>query len=251
MKVSLSGLKGYATLSLAALMVGTASGQVPGAGTPAGMNAAMTRLFGDIKGFSAQTELRVMDGSQAEIVSMPMKFALLDQKIRIETDAAEVKNKSMPAGMTEALKRWGLARVVSLIRPDKGLVYVLYPDQKALLRFPLPDDGVSGAPKITKTPLGKETVAGHPCTKNKVVISGGQSQAVEATTWEASDLKGFPVQIETKDGGNTSVMRFRDIQLAKPDPAQFYPPAGYTVYRNQDELGQAIQKKAEGGKEAK
>ena len=212
------------------------------------MNAAMIRLFGDIKGFSAQAELQVLDSSQVEIITMPMKFALLDQKFRIETDAARVKNKNMPTGMTNALKRWGLARVVSLIRPDKGLVYVIYPDQKALLRFPLPDDGGSATPKITRTAVGKELIAGHPCTKNKVVITAGHGQPVEATTWEASDLKGFPVQIQTQERGNTSLMRFRDIQLAKPEAAQFEPPSGYTEYSDQEELGRAIEKKVGGGK---
>src|SRR5512146_1655306 len=117
MKISFVGTKGCAALGLALLLGGSAMAQVPGAGTPAGMNAALTKLFGNVKGFTAQAELRVLDASEVETVRMPMRFALLDQKIRIETDASQVKNKNIPAGMTEALKRWGLARVVSLIRP--------------------------------------------------------------------------------------------------------------------------------------
>ena len=42
---------------------------------------------------------------------------------------------------------------------------------------------------------------------------------LQATTWNATDLKDFPIQIEIKENGNTTIMHFMNVNLAKPDPA--------------------------------
>jgi len=181
-------------LAVVSLAGFSALAQVPGVGGPS-LGPAMTKLFGDIPGFSAKANVQVLDNSQKEMVSMPMDFALLDKKIRVDIDMSLAKNASMPPGAAEQLKQMGMAQVVSIIRPDKNLAYVLYPSQKALMTMPLPKQSADAGKdaKIKKTELGKETLDGHPCVKYKNVLTDDNGNPVEATTWNASDLKDFPI----------------------------------------------------------
>lgn len=219
--------------------------QVPGAGGPAGMSAAITKLFGDIKAFTAKAEVKVLDASQKEVVSMPMEFALLDKSIRVEMDMTQMKNQQMPPGMANTLKQMGMAHVVSIISPANNTAFVIYPDQKSVLNMPLPksEADAAKAPTLNKTSLGKETLEGHPCVKNKVIITDEKGEKVDAITWNATDLKDFPIQIQTKETENTSVVKFTNVQFDTPPATQFEVPAGFTQYHNQQELMQGIMKK--------
>ena len=49
--------------------------------------------------------------------------------------------------------------------------------------------------------------------------------------WSATDLKNFPVKVETTEGGNTVTMLFKDVKLEKPDAAlNLEPPSDYKKY---------------------
>lgn len=220
--------------------------QVPGGSGPAGMSSALSKLFGKNTAFSAKGEMQVTDNSKREVSFWPMDFSLLNKKIRVEIDLAQTRNKGVPAQMGAMLKQMGMSQVVSIIRPDKGLVYVIYPDQRALFSMALPKEDSEGSektPKIVKTPLGQETIDGHPCTKNRVVLTDSAGQSTEATTWEASDLKGLPVQIQTQEAQTTSVVRFKEIQFSPPPADAFEPPSGFTKYDSADELRLSVMKK--------
>jgi len=221
--------------------------QVPGSGGPAGMSAAITKLFGDIKSFTAKADVQVLDSSQKEIATVPMDFSLLDKSIRVEMDLTQTKNRNMPPGIADSLKKVGMAHVISIISPAKKSAYVLYPDQKLLLQMSLPKaeaDAVDKPPKIEKTAEGKETIDGHPCTKYKVVITDEKGEKLDAFTWNASDLNDFPIQIQTKEKEDTSFIRFSQVKFTSLDPALFEPPADYAQYNNPQDLMQAAMKKA-------
>jgi hypothetical protein len=220
--------------------------QVPGGAGPAGMSSALTKLFGKNTAFSAKGEMQVTDNSKREVSYWPMDFSLLDKKIRVEIDLAQTRNKGVPAQMGAMLKQMGMSQVVSIIRPDKGLVYVIYPDQRAMFSMPLPKEDSEGSekpPKITKTPLGKETIDRHPCTKNNVVLTDSAGHSTEAITWDASDLQGLPVQIQTQEAETTSVLRFKQIQFSPPPGDSFEPPSGFTKYDSAEDLKLSVMKK--------
>ncbi|HTL58886.1 MAG TPA: DUF4412 domain-containing protein [Candidatus Limnocylindrales bacterium] len=228
------------------------SAQMAGPGGPAGMTAAITKLFGDNRAFTAKTEVQLLDNSQKEIALMPMNFSLLDKSIRVEMDLSQVKNREMPPGTAESLKQMGMARVISIINPGKKAAYVLYPDQKMMLTIAVTNEEPNDASsKLNKTSLGNETVDGHPCVKNKVTVPGEGGEKIDVTMWNATDLKDFPVQIQTKERENTSIMRFKQVQLTKPEASLFEPPSDYTQYASQQELMQAILKKMAPGVDKK
>ena len=232
------------TLLALVLLAGlVAHGQAPGPGAAGGMSGVMLKLLGNIDAFTARAEVQVLDGAQKEVVNRSMEVCLLDKKIRITTDLSE--NKDTPPAIAAGLKKWGLARVVTLIRPDKHLVYMIYPDRKALMSTAW-EEGVATIGK--KTAQGQEVVDGHPCVKNQVVITGEGGESTEATIWAATDLQDFPIQIRTQEKENGSWVRFKQVQLTKPDASQFEPPTGYAEFKDEQELKQGILKKmAEGG----
>ena len=175
-----------------------------------------------------------------------MDFSLLDKKIRVEIDLTRTRNKDMPAGTAATLRAMGMAQVVSIIRPDKGQVYVIYPDQRVILSMPLPKEDLEGsdkAPHVTKTELGRETVDGHPCIKNKAIVTDSAGHSVEATTWDATDLNNLPIQIETLEKDTLSTVRFKQVQFTKPSRDLFDPPSGFTQYDNPRDLQLGVMKK--------
>jgi len=220
--------------ALAALLIAgaTAHAQLPAGGAPGGMNAAFIKLFGSVTTFTANVEVQVVDSSQNQTRRMPLNFAALDGKIRVELDVAQIKSQDLSAAQVEQLKEAGMNKIVSIIRPDKKASYVIYPGLQNYAIMPMPKEEAAGLDKnlkLEKTALGRETIDGHACVKNRVLVKDGENVILEATTWNATELKDFPVQIETKEQGDTSTMRFTHVQFARPDAKQFEPPAGYKL----------------------
>ena len=91
-------------------------------------------------------------------------------------------------------------------------------------------------PKMEKTVLGKETVDGHPTVKHKVVVTDDSGKKQEMIVWNATDLKDFPIKIETSEDGSKVVMAYKDIKLGKPEASQFEPPKGAKKYGTAQEL---------------
>lgn len=219
-----------------------ALGQTPGGASPAGMNAALTRLFGT-NNFTAVASVTVKDASGQQLLSSPMEFALLDGKLRVQLDMQKMQVRDMPPEAVAGMAQMGLTKVVSVIRPDKKALYIMYPDKQAVINHPFSKEeaeAVSKTPKIQKTVLGRETIEGHPTVKTKWQITTEGSAPVEAITWNATDMKEFPVQVQTTERGNTSLVLFRDIRFGRPDAKLFDLPAGFTTYTNQQQLMQGV-----------
>lgn len=216
------------------------------AGASPGLNAAMVRLFGSVTAFTAQLELRMVDTNGTETLNAPMKFSLLDGKMRGDLDVTKLKSKDLPALAASAASSVGMDRVITLVRPDKKESYLLYPKFQACVVAPLDDEDLAALKKpakLEKTPLARETIDGHPCIKTKVVVTEADGRKHIATVWDATDLKGFPVQIQTVDGANTISMRFRQVKFERPVAKDFDLPAGTTQYNDATELTQAVMKK--------
>src|SRR6266511_218626 len=76
-----------------------------------GINAAMIKMFGDIKAFTAQAEARLLDREQKEISLMPMTLSLRDGKLRADTDLSQVKGGSIPAEAAAMMKQAGMDKM--------------------------------------------------------------------------------------------------------------------------------------------
>ena len=58
---------------------------------------------------------------------MPMEFAALDGKVRLEINLGQVQSKDFTPSTLATLKQAGMDRMVSVFRPDKKVTYLIYP----------------------------------------------------------------------------------------------------------------------------
>lgn len=237
---------------IAALAVGGLTGFAQMSGPPnTGFNAALTKLFGPVTAFSARCEVRVLDEKGGEKMVLPMEFALLDGKFRAEVDMAGGRGRELSAEQIAAMKQTGMDKVVSIARPDKKSLYLLLPTAQAAVTLPMSDEEVAALkqePKLSQTVLGRETLDGHPCEKRRITLTDAAGKSSEALVWAATDLKDFPLQIQTTERGDTYVFRYSNLRLTAPAAAMFDVPAGYTTYAGMQEFTVAMMKKMlEGG----
>src|SRR5215210_1576409 len=128
---------GLALFSLATLSAlrsaAQTQGQVPG------LNAAMAKFFGDNTAFTATVTATILDAQGKESMTMPMSYALLDGRIRSEVDMTQFKSKELE-GSAASLRQMGMDRTVSIVRPDKQVVFVVYPSLRAYAETPIARD---------------------------------------------------------------------------------------------------------------
>ena len=209
--------------------------------SPAGIDAALAKLFGEVKAFTAQAEVEVYGAGEHLMMSTPMTFALLTNKIRVEVDITRLKNKDLPAGTMESMKQMGMDKIYSIMRPDRKTSYIVYPGLKSYLAQPMSRDDPdwsNDALKVDRKVIGKETLDGQACVKHLVTISDVQGNQQEATTWNDPKLRNFPIQIQIANEEHQATIRFRDVKFAQPHATLFEMPKGYTAYDNPQELVQ-------------
>jgi hypothetical protein len=91
-------------------------------------------------------------------------------------------------------------------------------------RLPIPFQLLTGT-KVERTAVGTEIVDGHNCKVENVVVTSAQGKVTQSKVWEAQDLKGAPVKIESQTQRGKVVATYHDIVLGTPDPALFKPPS--------------------------
>jgi hypothetical protein len=206
--------------------------QPMGHAAPSGpdLNAATAKLFGDHQSFSANLEFTSQDGT-GRATTIPGKISFDDGKSRFEMNLTTMKGSKMPPQAAAQMKAMGMDSLVSISRPDKSVVYIVYPGLQGYVENPLTKgQGSTNDFQTSVTALGHETVDGHDCEKNKVVITDKEGQTNNATVWNAVDLEKFPLKIETTEEQQTVTMHFTEVSMKKPDAANFEPPTGLTKY---------------------
>jgi len=218
-------------------------------GPPMGphFGGAMDKLFGDNQSFSATLEVQMTD-PQGGVTTLPGKIMFDAGKSRFETDMTQAKGGQMSPDTAAQMKAMGMDRVVMIGRPDMKVAYVLFPGMQACVENALPDsDAAPGNCEVQTAELGKETVDGHPCVKNKVIVTCTNQAPQESTVWNGTDLQNFPVKIQTTDQGRATTLLFKDITNSKPDASAFEPPANFTKYGSFPAMMQAVIMKQMGG----
>src|SRR5206468_1504428 len=170
--------------------------------------------------------------------------------IRLEVDVNQIKSKELTPATIAPLKQMGMDKMVSIIRPDKRATLVICPSAQAYAEMPMSAEEAADwekTYKVQKNPLAKETVEGHSCEKKKAVVSDDKGPKLEALVWDAADLKDLPIQMQINQAEAAALMRFREIQLARPDAKQFEAPAGFTKYDSMEKLMQGVTMKMLGG----
>lgn len=204
-------------------------------------NGQMAKIFGKNQTFTATAEVTIEDKSRPEPMQMESSYAVLQGNVRTETDMTSAKGIIMSPQVLAQMKQMGMDRTISIYRGDKKVAYLIYPGLKAYCQITpsdlQPTDKTEAKePKIEKTPIGKETVDGHPCVKNKVTITSDDGKEHEIIVWNATDMNDFPLKSEMQNGGATITTHFRDIKMSAPDAALFDPPTDYKLYGSMQEM---------------
>jgi len=210
----------------------------------------MGKLFGANQAFSATLEVQTADTS-GNTITMPGKISYNAGRSRFEVNLAGLQSKQLPPEAAAQMKSMGLDQMVMVARPDKKVAYLIYPGMQSYVETTQAEPEIAATNndyKVDTTELDRETVDSHACVKNKVTVTGQDGIKHESTVWNATDLKNFPVKIQTAEGGATTTMLFKNVSLDKPDAGQFELPAGFTKYDSVPAMmQQQIMKRMGGG----
>ena len=239
-------------LALAALTA-VSSAQLPGRGIEGapgiGSSGAMLRFLGEHKAFMADVNIGTKS-QRGDTALLPGKLAFHDGQSRLELDLTKIEAGRMPPAVMDAMKAAGMGELLMLTRPDKKLTYLVYPGMQAYAETPLRDEQTAEAVKALKletTRVGEETLAGHPCVKNRVTVTDAQGKTQEATVWNATDLRNFPVAIETTDKGAQVTLFFSNVRFGPPPSTLFELPRDLRKYADTREMMREAMMKLLGG----
>jgi hypothetical protein len=114
---------------------------------------------------------------------------------------------------------------------------VMKPEQAKMLPSPL--ELLQGS-NVSRTDVGTETVEGHPCKVENVIVTRNDGKKIESKVWEAQDLQGIPVKIESHVGDITLSASYRDISVGTPERELFTVPEKCTPL---EKMGQVVEQK--------
>jgi len=148
-------------------------------------------------------EFGVPDDASNPII-MRMKLSVDSGKSRSEfiNTAADILAPHMSPAATARWKSNGLDQIpmVTVTRLDKKVACLIYPGRQSYVERDLSEAesaAMSSGDKTETTELGQETVEGHPCVRNKAIVTDKRGYQHELIVWKAADLNNFPVKIET------------------------------------------------------
>jgi outer membrane lipoprotein-sorting protein len=214
----------------------SALAQMGGSPTP-GPNNGMDELFSANPVYSAT--MQAVIASPNGPMTVTSKTYYDHGNSRQEMNMANVTGSGLPPAALTQAKAMGLDSIVTIAPASKTNIFTMYPNLRSYFSVPMPPSGTGTNDGIAQTtPLGNETVAGHPCVKNKVVVNqGGQSYTF--TVWNATDLKNFPVQISVTQDGSTATITYQNISFGSIPASFFQPPSSYKSYDSIQSLMQA------------
>lgn len=211
----------------------TAFAQMGGPGGPS-LDTSLNQLFDKTPVFTA-TMQTVMSGPSGSITAIT-KMIYDHGNSRFEMDAANAHGSMLPPNALAQAKALGMDKVITIVPANGANGYTIYPNLHGYISTPTPSNSAQKN-RIQVTKLGAETVAGHLCIKNQVLLaSPGQPPL---TVWNATDLNNFPIQITVSDQGSSATMNFQNISFGRVAASEFYPPANYKHYDNAQEVLQA------------
>lgn len=223
-------------------------------GAPA--NNVFAKIFGTKLNFSAtmETDIQMPGGENDMTMSGKIYFAKGDS--RTEMDMTKIRGGKMTPQAVEQMKALGMDQMVSIYRNDTKIIYLIYPHMKAYAKLETPD-AKTGADdnQVTKDELGRDTVDGHACVKNKYTVSDAKTRKTTVViAWQATDLQDIPVKMEMNPPGDSAdqtkpatTLHFTDIDPATPKSSLFDPPTDFKAYNDIRSMLQAEMMKKMGG----
>ena len=143
-------------------------------------------------------------------VEIPGKIYVKENKVRNEVQAG---------GQTS----------IHILRPDKKVVWIIMPQQKAYVEMPITHTAQQKMLPLTEDQkakmkkVGTETINGYACDKYETTMSH-QGKPMKVFTWVATEL-GVPIKIVSEDGSFS--MEYKDIKPGQVADSLFDVPQDY------------------------
>ena len=118
---------------------------------------------------------------------------------------------------------------IHILRPDKKVVWIIIPQQKAYVEMPITHTAQQKMLPLTEDQkakmkkVGTETINGYACDKYETTMSH-QGKPMQVFTWVATDL-GVPIKIVSEDGSFS--MEYKDIKPGQVADSLFDLPQDY------------------------
>jgi hypothetical protein len=176
-------------------------------------------------------DLTATEVIQMALFDRPMKIYRFGSSTRVERTAAWSTLYVPSTSKTYNLTTY----------PDGSRQCVsMKPEQAKMMPSPL--ELLNGT-KISRTPAGTEVIEGHSCKVENVVVIRNDGKTVESKVWEADDLQGVPVKIESHVGEHKITAVYRDIVLGAPDKTLFIPPDRCTPFEKMGQVAERVEVK--------
>lgn len=114
---------------------------------------------------------------------------------------------------------------------------VMKPEQAKMLPSPL--ELLQGT-SVKRTPAGTETFDGHPCNIENVVVTRADGSTIVSQVWEAQDLRGVPIKIDSHIDDLTLSAVYRDISFDTLEQGLFTVPETCTPL---EKMGEVVEQK--------
>jgi len=164
-------------------------------------------------------------------------FATYDMTMKVYRSGSSVRMERSPAWSTLYVPAIGKIYNLTTYPDGSHKCVVLRPDQVKMMPSPLE---LLNGNNVKRTPAGTEVVEGHTCKVEDVVVTRADGQVIHSKVWEAEDLKGIPVKIESQMPSHKLSAVYRDIVLGTPDKTLFTPPDKCIPF---EKMGQVVEKK--------
>jgi len=138
---------------------------------------------------------------------------------KIYVKGEKIRNEIQAAGHTG----------IHIIRPDKELMWIIIPQQKAYMEMPLTQEAQQKTLALTEKQkaqmkkIGTETVNNFACEKYETTMSH-HGKSTKFYVWVAPEL-GVPIKMVAQDGSFSTEMK--DIKTGEVAASLFEPPQGY------------------------
>jgi hypothetical protein len=166
----------------------------------------------------------------------------------LESRKADISMKVYRSGDSVRVDRSGALSTLYVTSKSKVYNLTTYPDhshQCVVMKpeqakmLPSPLELLQGS-DIKRTAAGTEVVDGHACKIENVLVTRPDGKTIKSKVWEAQDLKGIPVKIESHIGEFTVSAVYRDISTEMPDQQLFTAPEQCTPF---EKMGQVVEQK--------
>ncbi len=148
---------------------------------------------------------------------------------------------STPRGEMEArvfvapgMKRMELQGATQILRFDKGVMWVLMPEQRMYMEKPISaaPGGSADLKYLERKKLGKETIKGMSTVKYKTVAEDQEGNRFTGFSWLTADGILVKNDMKTTGGGRSMTVQteLSDLKIGKQSPALFELPEGYQKF---------------------